>query len=102
MNDQQSNLDSQQRMSLLALKFPALHKGVPGILPWNPDELDQWLSTSGAVTAGSRCAGLFLLYVWNPDTQWQSGSFSLREAYGRCDDAHWAVIQEFIQQPYFP
>jgi len=101
-SEQQSPHDNSERMSRLALEFPTLHKGVPGILPWNAARLDQWLATSGAVTAGSRCAGQFLLYVWNPETEWRSGAFSLREAYGRMDPTHWKVVEEFVQHPYFP
>lgn len=95
-------INDRKRMSLLALKFPSLHEGVPGIAPWDAEQLDCWLTTSGAVTAGSLCAGRFVLYVWNPETEWQSGPFSLRETYGRLDLAHWNVLVDFIRNPFFP
>lgn len=92
----------RKRMTDLALQFPTLHQEVPGISPWNALKLDHWTSTSGTMRDGQRCAVQFVLYVWDPQANWQSGPFSLREAYGRWDLAHWTVFQRFIQNPFFP
>jgi hypothetical protein len=98
----QTKPDIRRRMTALALQFPTLSKNVPGVSPWNAEKLDHWLVTSRAATAGSRCAVQFLLYVWDPGAQWQSGTFSLRDAYGRWDQDHWAVLERFIRCPFFP
>ncbi len=92
----------RERMTDLALQFPTLRKEVPGVSPWNAVKLDHWASTSDGMTAGSRCAVQFVLYVWDPQASWQSGPFSFRDAYGRWDLAHWTVLQQFIQNPFFP
>lgn len=91
-----------ERMSQLALEFPTLHGGVPGISPWRPLTLDHWCATSGAVTSASRCAVQFLLHVWDDSTEWQCGPFSIRRAYGCWDAEHWAAFTTFIRWPFMP
>ncbi len=105
----QHNLSTRQflvscdvRMTLLALTFPTLTVGVPGIDPWDALVLDHWAATSPAVTSGSLAVTKFLLHVWNDQTDWQCGRFSFREAYGAWDENHWAAMLEFLKTPTFP
>jgi len=74
-------ISCELRMTLLALTFPSLTEGTPGIEPWNALVLDHWSATNPAVTSGSLAVVRFLLHVWNDQTDWQCGRFSLREAY---------------------
>lgn len=94
--------DIYERMSRLALEFPTLRGGVPGIAPWRPLMLDHWVVTSGAVTSASRCAVQFLLHVWDDSTDWQCGAFSIRRAYGCWDAEHWATFESFVRWPFMP
>ncbi len=92
----------KHRMTLLAQTFPSLVDGVPGIAPWDALALDHWAETSPAVTSGSLVAARFLLHVWNDQTDWQSGRFSLREAYAVWDAEHWTAMLAFLDTPVFP
>lgn len=94
--------DIREKMTKLALGFPTLREEVPGVAPWDAWLIDDWAATSGQATSGSRLAVQFLLYVWDPGAEWRSGAFSLREAYGAWDYAHWQVLERFIQVPFFP
>jgi hypothetical protein len=105
----QHNLSTRQfvvscdvRMTLWALTFPTLTVSTPGIEPWDALVLDRWASTDPAVTSGSLAAVRFLLHVWNDQTDWQCGQFSLREAYGAWDREHWAAMLECLNAPIFP
>jgi len=108
MNDQQHQetmtlgISREQRMTLLALTFPTLTDGTPGIKPWDALVLDPWAATSPAVTSGSLTAARFLLHVWNDQTDWQCGRFSFRDAYGVWDGKHWAAMLDFLKAPTFP
>ena len=95
-------ISRELRLTLLARSFPTLTEGVPGIDPWDALVLDRWASTDPAVTSGSLAAARFLLHVWNDQTDWQSGRFSFREAYGAWDGNHWAAMLEFLKTPTFP
>jgi hypothetical protein len=55
-------------MERLCALFPSL-RSVPGTKPWSVDHLMEWLTT-GAPTSGSRHAAMFVLGVWNPQTDW--------------------------------
>jgi len=105
----QHNLSTRQfvvscdmRMTLLALTFPTLTVSTPGIAPWDSLALDRWAATSSGVTSGSLAAVRFLLHVWDDQTDWLCGRFSLREAYGTWDGNHWAAMLEFLESPTFP
>ncbi len=105
----QHNLSTRQlvvscdvRMTLLALTFPSITVGTPGIGPWDSLALDHWAATSPSVTSGSLAAARFLLHVWNDQTDWQCGRFSLREAHGVWDGNHWAAMLDFLKTPTFP
>ena len=95
-------LSCERRMTLLARSFPTLTEGVPGIEPWDALVFAHWAAPSPAVTSGSLAATKFLLHVWNDQTDWQCGRFSLREAHGIWDGNHWAAMLEFLKTPVFP
>jgi len=95
-------ISRELRMTLLAQTFPTLTDSTPGIDPWDSLVFDRWAATSPAVTSGSLSAARFLLHVWNDQTDWQCGSFSIREAYGTWDEQHWAAMLKFLKAPVFP
>jgi len=95
-------ISGERRMTLLAKSFPTLTKSATGIEPWDALVLDHWAATSPAVTSGSLAAARFLLHVWNDQTDWQCGRFSLREAHGTWDGNHWTAMLEFLKAPVFP
>ena len=95
-------ISRELRMTLLALTFPTLAEGTPGIQPWDALVLDHWAATGPDVTSGSLAAVRLLLHVWNDQTDWQCGRFSFREAYGTWDGNHWAAMLAFLQAPLFP
>src|SRR4051794_7009953 len=56
------------RMTTLCDSFPTLREA-DGVNPWNVDRFESWLQ-SGAPGHGARCAGRFVLSVWNPYHDW--------------------------------
>lgn len=58
-----------ESMTRLCGLFPSL-RGVPGTRPWNAIELLEWLC-GPAPGSGAHWAGLFVLGVWNPGTDWR-------------------------------
>jgi hypothetical protein len=62
--------DGPARMARLCAAFPSLHD-VPGTDPWDASSLLGWL-LGPAPTSGSRSAALFVLGVWNPQTDWNT------------------------------
>lgn len=94
--------DYRAKMTALAQTFPTL-VGVPGVEPWEPDKLDEWLVTGGGVTAGSAMAGRFVLHVWNSDADtWKSGMFNLKDAMTRWDREHNQAMLDFLVNPFWP
>lgn len=103
-------------LSQLGELFPSL-VGVPGINPWNEDELLRWLF-SGAPTSGSREAALFLLGVYNGTTDWTAFAkgegllpakapadalrFDLFHAMGVWDARHVEAFLAWIDAPFWP
>jgi hypothetical protein len=69
---------SETRIAQLARAFPCL-RNAPGIEPWDANRLDDWAGSGGS-SHGEKCSARFVLAVWNPDHDWQSGKFDLMEA----------------------
>jgi hypothetical protein len=102
--------DLRQAMTELAKLFPTM-RNVPGIDPWNVEQLIAWLN-SGAPTSGSWNAAMFLLGVWNPSTKWNkegvkmrkgaSGKFDLFRAMSCWDEEHIAAFLEWANNPFWP
>lgn len=93
--------DHRGAMSRLAEAFPTLRESVPGVRPWDPEAIDTWLDTSGAVTSGSRDAAAFVLGVWNPNAQGRV-AFDVHRALGTWDRAHRAAFLAWATAPWWP
>lgn len=113
--------DNRAQMTRLCLAFPSL-RGAEGVDPWDPLEFLHWLCTSGAVTAGSDCAGRFVLQVWNSAEDWLAvarelgyvprrkprerrpfpAPFNVAEAFGRWDEVHRAAFLAWCEAPFHP
>ncbi len=100
-----------ERMSALAVSFPALQRAAAELIdPWiwerpgvlgTADVLDDWLA-SGAPSHGARCAGQFVLSLWNPNHPWKSGKFDLHEALKIWDDEHLHAFLNWARAPWYP
>ncbi|HKQ71956.1 MAG TPA: hypothetical protein VJT73_21575 [Polyangiaceae bacterium] len=88
------------RMALLAWSFPTL-RDAHGIHGWEPRRFDNWL-VSGLPAHAAKCAGRFLLSVWDDEFPWQAGSFDLREALGCWDKEHRDAFMAWVAQPWWP
>jgi hypothetical protein len=95
-------ISRELRMTLLAQTFSSIRVGTPGTDPWDALEFDRWAASDPAVTSGSLAAARFLLHVWNDQTDWQCGRFSLRESHGTWDENHWAAMLKYLDAPVFP
>lgn len=90
----------EAKMTKLALSFPAL-SGADGVKPWDAERLEAWLR-SGAPGHGAKCAGRFVLSVWNPYHEWRAGRFDVHEALGCWDARHSAAFVAWISSPWWP
>jgi hypothetical protein len=93
-------VDYRLRMTGLAWSFPTLEYA-DGVSPWDPDRFEAWLQ-SGAPGHGARCAGQFVLSVWNPYVEWRCGRFDLHEALGIWDNHHRAAFLAWTRSPWWP
>lgn len=87
-------------MTALAASFPTL-RDARGVSPWEPERLEAWL-LSGAPGHGARCAGRFVLSVWNSYHEWSSGRFDLHEALGCWDEQHRRAFLAWSSRPWWP
>ncbi len=95
-----TSVDYGQRMAALALTFPTLDLA-DGVSPWDAVRFSRWVR-SGAPGHGARCAGKFLLSVWNPYTRWRCGRFDIHEALGVWDPEHLAAFLAWARAPWWP
>ena len=65
-HEEREPVDYGLRMAALARSFHCLAEA-DGVLPWDPERFVRWMH-SGAPGHGARCAGQFVLSVWNPYT----------------------------------
>jgi hypothetical protein len=113
--------DGPAQMTALALLFPSMtrHDGstIPGVDPWDPGELVNWLNSSGEPTGGSRHVALFLLSIWNSD-DWAAhglrvrkpahkadrriGRFDLADAMAVWDSKHRQAAFAWLLNPFWP
>ncbi len=100
---QSESVDKLEMMAALAESFPSL-RGVPGTRPWDQYKLDEWATSSGAVTAGSLMAARFVLMVWsgNNNGPWKCGQFDMAEAVGRWDYRHQHAFLKWARKPFYP
>lgn len=101
--------DGHKAMAALARLFPSM-ANVDAVDPWDAAALVCWLN-SGAPTSGSRHAAMFLLNVWNTDTDWRTqglkvkagfGRFNLGRAMASWDHEHRAACLRWIEAPFWP
>jgi len=102
-------------MDALASLFPSMRE-LAACSPFNALELVKWLN-GPAPTSGSRHAAMFLLNVWNPDTNWcrerfddgtklrgkpDAGRFNLGRAMSAWDVEHRAACLAWMEAPFWP
>lgn len=101
--------DGYEAMVALAKRFPSM-RGVPGTDPFEVGALVRWLN-GPAPTSGSRHAAMFLLHVWNAETDWREFGLKVKAGYGRFnlgravaswDYEHRAACLEWLEAPFFP
>ena len=84
-------------------RFQALVDGFAldkaGARPFDADLLDA--SYAGA-SHGEKVSICFLLNVWNPGHEWNSGKFDLIDALGIWDAQKRAVFCEWAKAPWWP
>lgn len=91
------------RMTRLARTFPCMRRksGVMEDLTWwNAETVDAWAASGGA-SHGERITAQFLLAVWNPDGDWESGKFDLMEALPLWDDGHREAFLTWAKAPWW-
>lgn len=104
-----------QRLQALILSFPTLRRTPEELLPtpaWDPIRFAQfWATGSG----GEKDAALFVLSVWNPETDWaaqkdshglrrrvaESGRFDLHTALSNWDPEHRAAFVAWCKDPWW-
>lgn len=94
-------MTSSERMTALALRFPTLRTGAPGVTPWDPDKLDHW-GSSPEPSVGGRHAARFVLAVWGYSRRWKSGPFNLIPAVGVWDKDHLEALRAWLHAPWLP
>ena len=103
--------DAYEKMAKLCSLFPTL-RDVPGTNPWHVATFLKWMN-SGAPGSGAWNAGLFVLGVWNPATDWgkeglkikcssAGGRFNMFRALGCWDREHEAAFREWLDFPFWP
>jgi hypothetical protein len=95
--------DSRAAMTELARAFHALRTTKPpGVSPWEPEALLEWVENSGASTYSLACAH-FVLSVWNTrDTEDVLGPFNVMRALAGWDREHRAAFVEWARAPWWP
>jgi len=99
MNTYREPVDYGQRMAALARSFPSL-EFADGLSPWDIDRFERWLRSGAG--HGAKCAGRFVLSVWNPSTRWKCGRFDLHEALAVWDARHLAAFLAWARAPWWP
>ena len=79
-----------------AVKFPSLNNA-PGVMPWNPNQLDIWASEYGRDWQTLHSAR-FILERWNPSFMWECGRFDPKDALESWDAIHRRVFLELVTQ----
>ncbi len=110
----------REAMTALGRMFPSMTRPdgttVPGIDPWDPLALIEWLNAGGEPTSGSRHVALFLLSIWNAE-DWCSfglkvrrarnevrriGRFDVSDALAAWDDDHRLAALAWLTNPFWP
>ena len=87
-------------MEKLALTFPGLREA-SGLDPWDAYKFDLW-ADGAQVPHSARYAAQFILMIWNPEREWDTGGFEAIEAL-RCWDAeHRCAFLQWAAEPWWP
>ncbi|MCW8138297.1 MAG: hypothetical protein KIT58_05260 [Planctomycetota bacterium] len=94
------NADATPRTPIerLAWSFPTL-RGAPGVVPWDPEELDRW-ACGPVPSSGGLYAAQFVLGVWNIFAEWGCGRFDALRALNTWDSAHREAFVEWAEDPW--
>ena len=79
-----------------AFRFPSLNEA-PGIMPWNPNQLDIWASEFGRDRQAIYSAQ-FILERWNSGFAWERGQFDPKVALESWDTVHRRAFLELVTQ----
>ena len=95
--------DSFAAMTELARAFHGLRSSqAPGIAPWDPVALLEWVQQGQGNHHAQHCAH-FVLSVWNAgDTEEVLGPFNAMRALAGWDRAHRAAFVEWARAPWWP
>ena len=77
-----------------AFRFPSLNQA-PGIMPWNPNQLDIWASEFGREWQAIHAAR-FILERWNSGFAWECGKFDPKVALESWDAIHRRAFLELV------
>jgi hypothetical protein len=89
----------EDKIRQLALMFPCV-LSAPGIESWDAERLDSWDASAGP-SHGEKCSARFILAVWNPDHEWQSGKFELMEALRIWDQPSHKASLVWVDNPWW-
>jgi hypothetical protein len=92
---------AESRISALAEQFPSL-KTAPGVSPWDPDALNEWVATPAHPGDQARRAARFVLNLWDPSWGWSAGWFDVYQAFSDWDDAHRQAFLTWANDPFHP
>lgn len=93
-------IDDRGRVSALAQRFPSL-AAAPGIDPWEPLLLEEWVCTSSAMTDSTRHAARFMLALWNAEHD-DRLVFDVVEALGVWGHDDRAAFLVWSMNPWYP
>lgn len=95
--------DSYAAMTELARAFHSLRSvAPPGVSPWDPEALLEWVENGGASMHERACAH-FVLSVWSTgDTEEAIGPFNVMRALAGWDREHRAAFVEWARAPWWP
>lgn len=91
--------NSYVKIAFVAQTFPSLI-GVPGVSPWNAVKLDAWVAVSRP-SLEQRYAALFLLSIWDVQSEWRSGRFDIMNALLVWDYRHREAFFSWARNPWW-
>ncbi len=78
----------------IAVRFPSLNDA-PGVMPWSPNELDEWAAGLGRDKQAVHAAR-YILGKWNPSFDWECGKFDPRSALESWDRSHRMIFLDQV------
>jgi hypothetical protein len=93
------SIRARARLSALAESFPSLY-GVPGVRPFAPRTLFNWVIDDDDTSTGTRAAVAFLLEVAGERALCEQLPFHVAEALNLWDSAHEAAFLAWTRAPW--